>query len=194
MKKELGITDIFFPAPAALIVSGSISKEINIATVAWVGMVSSTPPTIGISLDKRRYSLGLIRDSKEFTVNIPSAEYYKETDFCGLVSGKRVNKLVETGLTPVKSNRIQTPILQECPFNLECRLIDEKELGDYILLFGEIVETQIDADKVGLQNDRIHIDIAKVNPLVYCATIREYWELGQKVGDAFCAGKDLITK
>ncbi len=194
MKKKLGITDIFFPAPAALIVSGNISKEINIATVAWVGMVSSTPSTIGISLDKRRYSLGLIRDSKEFTVNIPSAEYYKETDFCGLVSGKRVNKFAETGLTPVKSNRIQTPILQECPFNLECRLVDEKELGDYILLFGEIVETQMDADKVGLQNDRIHIDIAKVNPLVYCATIREYWKLGQKVGDAFCAGTNLITK
>ncbi len=194
MKKQLGITDIFFPVPATLIVSGTILKEIDIATVAWVGMVSSTPPTIGISFDKRRHSLGLIRDSKEFTVNIPSAEYYKETDFCGLVSGKRVDKLAATGFTPVKSNRIQTPILEECPFNLECRLVAEKELGDYVLLFGEIVETQMDADKVALQNDQIKIDIAKVNPLVYCATIREYWKLGQKVGDAFCAGKDLITK
>lgn len=194
MKKQLGITDVFFPVPAALIVSGSMSKEMNIATVAWVGMVSSTPPTIGISLDKRRHSLGLIRDHKEFTVNIPSAEYYKETDFCGLVSGKSVNKFNETGLTPIQSNCIQTPILKECPFNLECRLVAEKELGDNVLLFGEIVETQMDADKVALQNDRIKIDIAKVNPLVYCATIREYWKLGQKVGDAFCAGKELITK
>lgn len=193
MKKQLGSTDIFFPIPAVLIVSGSL-EEPNVSTIAWVGMVSSTPPTIGISMDKRRYSLELIRQTKEFTVNIPSSKNFKETDFCGLVSGREQNKFNKASLTPVRGTQLKTPIIDECPFNLECRLVQEIELGDYILLLGEVVETHIDQDKVTFNNNRVQIDIGKTDPLVYCATVREYWCLGSKLGDAFKSGIDILNR
>lgn len=91
MKKRLGKEDIFFPVPAALI-TGAYEDQADIATIAWIGMVSSTPPTIAVSLQETRNTLSLIRKAGGFTVNIPSADYYKETDYCGLVSGKLLDK------------------------------------------------------------------------------------------------------
>ncbi|TCL59756.1 flavin reductase (DIM6/NTAB) family NADH-FMN oxidoreductase RutF [Hydrogenispora ethanolica] len=193
MKTELGPTDIFFPVPAALIVSGTIEHP-NIATIAWAGMVSSTPPTVGVSFDQRRYSLDLIRKTKEFTLNIPRAEHYRETDYCGLVSGRKTKKFETTGFTAIPGRQIQTPIIKECPFNLECRVTGEVELGDYRLVLGKVVNTRIDSDKVRIVDNRPMIDIVQVNPLVYCATIREYWNLGGKLGDAFKAGKELLSQ
>ena len=84
MKKQLGPSDAIFPVPAALIVSGAKEKA-NIITLAWVGIASSTPPTIGISIRKSRHTLELIRSSREFTVNIPTASFYKEVDYCAEV-------------------------------------------------------------------------------------------------------------
>lgn len=193
MKSQLGQTDIFFPVPAALIVGGT-NENADVATIAWVGMLSSTPPIIGVSFDRRRHTLELIRSTKEFTVNIPGAGYYMETDLCGLVSGRSINKFKKAGLTPIAGSKIETPIIKECPFNLECKVVQEIQLGDYILLMGEIVETHIDEDKVEFVNNRPKIDISKVNPLVYCATVREYWDLGKKLGNAFQSGKDLLDK
>ncbi len=190
MKIQLGPTGIFFPVPAALVVSGSMEKP-NIITVAWIGMMSASPPTIAISLKKSRYSLELIRQTKEFTVNISSVEQFKETDYCGLVSGKDRDKFNDTNFTPIASKKIDAPIIEQCPFNLECRVVKEEvELGQWVVIFGEIVETHIDKDKIDLSSK--DINIAKVNPLVYCAAIREYWQLDKKIGKGFGAGKDLV--
>lgn len=191
MKCQLGQTDIFFPVPAALIVGGNRDNA-DIATIAWVGMLSSTPPVIGISMDKRRHTLELIRSTKGFTVNIPGADYYREVDYCGLVSGKDVDKFSTAGFTPISGNRINTPIIKECPFNLECNVIQEIQLGEYVLLMAEIVETHIDEDKVETINNKTQINMEKINPLVYCATVREYWELGKKLGNAFQSGISLL--
>ena len=189
MKIQLGPSDIFFPVLAALVVTGSADKP-NIVTVAWIGMMASTPPVIAISLKSNRYSLELIRETKQFTVNIPSAEQFKEADYCGLVSGKDRDKFNDTNFTPIASKKIDAPIIEQCPFNLECRVIKEEiELGQWVVIFGEVVETHIDEDKIDLPSK--DIDIAKVNPLVYCATIREYWQLGKKLGKGFSAGKEI---
>lgn len=187
-KKQLGPTDMFFPIPAALIVCGTIENA-NIITIAWIGIAGSDPPIISISVKKSRFSLELIRDLGEFTVNIPSAKYFKETDYCGIVSGKNTDKFRDTGLTPLKSKKINVPIIKECPYNLECRKVKEVEFGEYVVIFGEIMETHIDSDKI---DDNNQINIEKVNPLVYCARIREYWELEKKIGKGFEAGKEII--
>jgi len=192
MKIQLGPSDILFPVPAALVVSGSFEKP-NIITIAWVGIMSSLPPVVGVSLKKSRYSLGLIRDTKEFTVNIPSADKFKETDYCGIVSGRKRDKFIDTNFTPLKSTKIDAPIIKECPFNMECVVIKEVELGEWVLFLGEIVETYIDENKTNIPNKN-KIDIAKVNPLVYCATVREYWSLGNKLGNGFHAGKEILRK
>jgi flavin reductase (DIM6/NTAB) family NADH-FMN oxidoreductase RutF len=155
-----------------------------------VGIASSTPPTIGISLRKPRYTLELIRAIREFTVNIPTPSIFKEVDYCGLVTGRKRNKFEEVGFTPLPSARVKPPIIKECPYNIECRVSHDIMIGDFALILGEIVETHVDEDKAD-ESKRAGLDMAKVNPLVYLAEAREYWELGKFLGPSFNVGKEI---
>jgi len=190
MKKQLGPSNAIFPVPASLVVSGR-GEDANIITIAWIGIVSATPPTVGISIKKSRYSLEKIRESGEFTVNIPSADYFQKVDYCGLTTGRKRNKFKDTGFTPIESSKIGTPIIEECPYNMECKISQEIDVGGWVLILGEIIETHLDEDKVDL-SEKGKIDISKVNPLVYCAQVREYWSMGDKLGYGFNAGKELM--
>jgi len=192
MKTPLGPANILFPVPAALIVSGSFDEP-NIITISWIGITGSNPPSIGIHLDRSRYSLELIRKHKNFTVNIPSADLVEETDYCGLVSGKDRKKFEDTGLTPFKSTKIKAPMIKECPCNMECIVMKEVELNDSILIIGEVVETHIDRDKVD-HKDKTKINISKVTPLAYCDATREYWTLGRRVGRVAASEKKIEAR
>ena len=149
------------------------------------------PPTVGISIKKSRYTLEKIRESGEFTVNIPSADYFEKVDYCGLTTGRKRNKFKDTGFTPIESSKIGTPMIEECPYNMECKVFNEIDMSDWVLILGEILETHIDEDMFDLSKTA-KIDISKVNPLVYCAKVREYWSMGDKLGDGFEAGKELM--
>jgi flavin reductase (DIM6/NTAB) family NADH-FMN oxidoreductase RutF len=187
MKKQIGPSIHLFPSPVTLIVSGT--KEYpNIITIAWISTVSNNPPTIAFSLLNKRYSLALIRRNPNFTVNIPSAQKYAQTDYCGIVSGNKTNKFQDTGFTPINSKKVNVPIIKECPLNLECVVVKEVELGERIIIFGEILETHIDSDKIDENNK---IDIQKIDPLVFCTSVREYWSIGRKVGLGFNAGVEF---
>ena len=190
MKKQLGPTDVIFPVPAALVVSGT-GDAANVMTVAWIGILSSTPPTIGISLHRQRYSLGLIHQNQEFTVNFPAAQHFREVDYCGITSGRKHNKIKEIGFTLLPGSVINTPIIQECPYNIECKVTREIELGEYTLFMAEIIETHVDEEHFDSSN-RAKINIASLDPLVYCAVIREYWRLGAKLGKGFEAGRTIL--
>jgi flavin reductase (DIM6/NTAB) family NADH-FMN oxidoreductase RutF len=169
-------------------VSG-VENDLNITTIAWTGIVSSTPPAIEISIHKKRHCLNLIKKIGEFSVNIPAADKYIETDYCGIVSGTNRDKFSDTKFTALKSSIIQVPIIKECPLNLECKVIREIEIGDFIMFIGEIIETHIDKDK--FFNNTENVDIEKVNPLIYISSIREYWTIGKKLGRGFKSGKVL---
>jgi flavin reductase (DIM6/NTAB) family NADH-FMN oxidoreductase RutF len=192
MKKQLGPSDRIFPVPAALIVSG-INEDANIITIARIGIPSPTPPTIGISVKNSRYSLGLIRKTKEFSVNIPPASLFKEVDYCGMTTGRERKKFDDTGFTPLESSKIKPPIIKECPYNIECKVTHDVMLGDWALILGEIVETHVDKDKVDASKSA-EIDISKINPLVYCAKVREYWTIGNLLGIGLNAGKEIKKK
>jgi flavin reductase (DIM6/NTAB) family NADH-FMN oxidoreductase RutF len=192
MKKQLGPSDRIFPVPAALIVSG-INEDANIITIARIGIPSPTPPMIGISVKNSRYSLGLIRKTNEFSVNIPPASLFKEVDYCGMTTGRKRKKFADTGFTPMESSKIKPPIIRECPYNIECKVTHDIMLGDWALILGEIVETHIDSDKVDASK-RAGIDISKINPLVYCARVREYWTIGHMLGIGLNAGKEIKEK
>ena len=191
MKVQRGASDVIFPVPAALSVSGS-GEQANIMTIAWIGMASSSPPTIGISLARSRLSVELIRGSGEFTVNFPTAKMAQEVDYCGLVSGRTRNKFRDAGLTPLPSAKVAAPIIQECPYNMECRVSQTLELGEWVFFLGEIVETHVDEACVDPVTRAIRV--ADLDPLAYCAVIREYWSLGQKLGNGFQAGRDLLHR
>jgi flavin reductase (DIM6/NTAB) family NADH-FMN oxidoreductase RutF len=188
MKKALGASDTFFPVPAALVVSGTMDEP-NIITVAWTGIMSSTPPTVAVSLRNTRFSLEKIRERGDFTVNIPPARLFKEVDYCGLVSGRDADKFAVTGLHAIESSLVGAPIIEECPYNMECRVTGEREIGQWVVLFAEIVETHCDEDKTDATGTRV--DVSKADPLAYCAVVREYRELGRKLGDGFKAGNEL---
>lgn len=187
LKKQLKSKDILFPVPPALVVSG-FGENANIITIAWVGIVGSSPPAIGISLHKDRYSLSLIRQTKQFSVNIPSCKDFKKVDYCGLVSGKNTDKFKDTGFSKADGIRIKVPIIKECPVNIECQVIREVEIMNWILIIGEILELNVDSDCL---DENGKISISKVNPLAYIPTIREYWSVGEKLGDGFSAGKNI---
>ena len=190
MKKQLGPTDVIFPVPAALVVSGH-GEAANIITIAWIGILSSTPPTIGVSMMQRRYSHELIHQYQEFTVNFPAAGQFREVDYCGITSGRKHHKAEEIGFTFLPGAVVKTPILQECPYNMECKVTREVELGDYTLFMAEIVETHVDEQHFDPDN-RAKINIASLDPLVYCAVIREYWSLGEQLGKGFDAGRAIL--
>jgi flavin reductase (DIM6/NTAB) family NADH-FMN oxidoreductase RutF len=192
MKKQLGPSDAIFPVPAALVVVGA-KEDANIITISWIGIASSTPPTIGISFRKIRYSLELIKNNREFTVNIPTSSSFKEVDYCGITTGRKRRKFDDTGFTPIESLKVKPPIIKECPYNIECKVTHEIIIGDCVLILGEILETHIDEDKAD-ESNRAGIDISKIDPLVYCTQAREYWDIGNLLGYGFHAGTEIKEK
>ena len=187
MKKRIGPVERLFPMPCALVVGGTM-EEADTLAVAWINIVSSTPPTVAMGLRESRHTLGLIRRTGTFTVNIPPGELAAEVDFCGTTPGDRSDKFAVTGLTLAPSALVAAPIIEQCPFNLECRVTEEVEVGSYRVVLGEIVEAHAD-ESVLRDPDSDVVEMAALDPLVYIAGAREYWRLGGKVADAYAVGR-----
>lgn len=190
MKTKLGPQRILFPLPTVLIVTGTMEKA-NIATIAWISILSSKPPTLGISVGTKGFTGEEILKNKEFTVNIATAEIMTETDFCGITSGKDIDKFKKTGLQKLPSSVVSAPIIKQCPLNLECKLVESKIIGTSNHFVGEIVETHIDTNKIKDIHHWGTIDIDAVNPLVYISGAKEYRTIGKKIGDAYKIGNKL---
>jgi flavin reductase (DIM6/NTAB) family NADH-FMN oxidoreductase RutF len=127
-----------------MLVSSSYEGKESIITLAWGGTCSSNPPYVGVSIRKERYSYDLILKSKEFVVNIPSAEQKEVVEFCGTKSGKDFDKWKECNFTKGQSVEISTPFISECPVSMECKLHQLVELGSHDLFIGEVVALHVD--------------------------------------------------
>ena len=191
MKTSFGPQKLMFPSPTGLVVTGTMEKA-NIVTIAWISLLTSSPPTIGISVGTRGFSGNEIRKNGEFTVNIASVDIMVEADFCGITSGRDRDKFRESGLTKMESKIVKSPIIKECPLNLECILVDSGTFGSTNHFAGKIVETHIDTDKLKDNGDYTSFDIAAINPLIYIGGAREYRKIGEKAGDAYTVGKKLF--
>ena len=164
-----------YPLPASLITCGPVEKP-NIITLAWVGILCSEPPIIGVSIRPSRYSYGLVKQSGEFAVNVPTAEMLRVVDWCGTVSGHSADKFAAMGLTPVPTQVIRTAVIKECPLNIECQVVQTIQLGSHDLFLGKVVAVQVDEAILNAQGE---IDLAKASPLAYGG--HAYWTLGQFV-------------
>jgi flavin reductase (DIM6/NTAB) family NADH-FMN oxidoreductase RutF len=162
-----------YPIPAVMVTCGPASKP-NIITLAWVGTVCSDPPMLGISIRPSRYSNGLVKQYREFAVNIPNAELILATDYCGTVSGRRVDKFAATGLTPVPAQAIGTALIAECPLNIECQVTQVLPLGAHDLFLGKVVAVHVDES---ILDDKGDIDLGKANPVVFGG--HQYRGIGQ---------------
>ncbi len=190
-KRALGPCVTFFPQPTTIISSLSDAGEVNLMTASWVGIVSKTPPTIAVSLNKERKTYQNIKQTGEFVVNMVPSCLVLEADYCGIRSGHHENKLDQSSLHLEPAAQIAVPLLSESPLNLECRLVNEIELGDYRLLLGEIVEIHAAEAAFSVAGE---IDTKAFDPLVYLGGIRQYWNLGEKCADAYKDGLQILNK
>jgi flavin reductase (DIM6/NTAB) family NADH-FMN oxidoreductase RutF len=190
MKTTFGPQKILFPMPVSLVVTGTIEKA-NIVTIAWVSLLTSNPPTLGISVGSKGFSGNEILKNKNFTVNIAGVDIMPEADYCGITSGRNVDKFKKTGLTPLPSKFIPSPIIKECPMNFECKLVNAAVVGTTNHFVGEILELHMDSDKLKDPKIPQSLDVELFNPLIYIGGAREYRKIGEKVGDAYQIGKKL---
>jgi flavin reductase (DIM6/NTAB) family NADH-FMN oxidoreductase RutF len=188
MKKSFGAKTLIYPTPVWLVGSYDPSGKPNAAAVAWGGICSSKPPSIAISLRKSRYTYSNIIGRKAFTVNVPSAAQIKIADYCGIVSGKNVDKFSVAGLTAVKSEIVDAPYIKEFPMVLECKLINVMEIGIHTHFIGEILDVKVEENMLG--KDGLP-DILKVNPALYAPEIQGYYGVGEFLGQAFSIGKEI---
>jgi flavin reductase (DIM6/NTAB) family NADH-FMN oxidoreductase RutF len=188
MKRRLGPTDRIYPMPCPLVVGGTIERADTLA-VAWIGIASATPPSVGMALRRTRHTLELIDEQGDFTVNIPPTTLAAEVDFCGITPGRTTDKWTATGLTLAPSSIVSAPLIAECPYNLECRVTHRVEIGEYVFVIGEIVESHAEESILDIEGAKV--DVALLDPLIYIAGSREYRGLGDKVADAFSVGKAL---
>ncbi len=191
MKKSLGAKTLVYPTPVFVV--GTYDKEgkPNVMTVAWGGICCSKPPCVAVSIRKATYTYGNVVEQKAFTVNIASESLVKETDYFGLVSGKSKDKFAVSGLTPVKSELVNAPYIQEFPFVLECKLLHTLEIGLHIQFIGEIVDVKADEAVIG--EDGLP-DITKIQPLTYAPQTGMYYGVGSVLGKSFSIGKELQKK
>ncbi len=187
MKREVRISTDLIPTPVVLVTTQMPGKSPNIITLAWVGVVNSDPPMVGIGVRPERHSTPALRETGEFCVNIPHEGIIRAVDVCGVVSGKTTDKFALTGLTPGKASKITPPLIRECPINLECRVVQSLELGSHTWFIGEILTVHWDE---AILDEKGKIDLSKFKPIAYCPGIHNYHALGEKLGKyGFTKGK-----
>ncbi len=188
MKKSFGATTLIFPTPVWVIGTYDKTGRPNAATVAWAGICSSDPPAVAISLRKSRYTYENILERGAFTVNVPAATQVDVADYCGIVSGRNVDKFAKAGFTAIKGDRVDAPLIAEFPMAAECRVIGQYEIGVHIHFVGEILDVKV--DKSMLRDDGMP-DISKIDPILYAPETRAYHSTGRYLADGFSAGKKL---
>ena len=173
-----------YPTPAGLITSIAPDGRANIITLGEIFNLSLRSPTIvGIAIRKATYSHGLIAQSGEYVVNLPTTRILEEVDRCGSVSGRKVDKFAAFGLTPLPAAVVKPPLIAECPVNVECRVIGMEEVGDHDLFKGEVVAAHVDEDLLD-ERGRICLDRLDVVCFMHSFDLHgEYWSLGRKLGD-----------
>ena len=169
--------NMLYPVPAVMVSCGREGEKPNIITVAWAGTICSAPPMLSISVRPERYSYEIIKDTKEFVVNLVTKDTVFAADYCGVKSGRDVDKFKEMKLTPLPSGSIKAPGIAECPVNLECRVVEVKPLGSHDLFLAEIVGVSVSDQYMDAKGK---FDLNSTGLVAY--SHGEYFELGKKLG------------
>ena len=166
------------PVPAVLVGCGNGTDfKHNLITVAWAGIVCSTPPMVSVSIRPERYSRGLIESTGEFTINVPTVAMAEAVDYCGMVSGRDTDKFAAAKFTAKKGSKVAAPIIEECPLALECKVVHSLKLGSHIMYVGEVVAVQAEKSLIDAKGK---FDLAQADILGYAHG--SYYGLGEAVG------------
>lgn len=185
MKTRLGARNCLYPMLTVL-AGTNVHGQPNYNAMAHIGIMNVG--SVSLAMNKVHYTNIGIRENKTFSINIPSVDMVKETDYCGIVSGRNVDKaaLFENFYGTLKN----APMIKECPVNMECKLIKTVDFPNHDIFVGEVVETYCDEQYL---TDGI-VDLAKVQPILFSMGDVGYWELGNRFARAWSIGKTLKNK
>lgn len=165
------------PVPAVMVSCADREGKPNIITIAWAGTVCTNPPMVSISVRPTRYSYDMIRETGEFVINLVTEPLTRACDYCGVVSGRDVDKFAKTGLTPIPVEGVSVPGIAESPVSIACHVVEERVLGSHTMFLAEVVGVTADdryLDETG------RFDINGTGLIMY--SHGEYFGLGRKLG------------
>ena len=164
------------PLPPTMVSCGDMENS-NIITIGWTGILNTIPPKTYISVRPTRHSYNIIKEKGEFVINLTPSQLVKEADYCGIYTGKKVDKFAKCKLTKVKGTQIDAPMIDECPVSIECKVTDIIPLGSHDMFMADIVAVNVDENLFD-KDDKMRLD--KANLVAYAHG--EYFELGKKIG------------
>lgn len=165
-----------YPIPAAMVSCGDMENS-NILTVAWTGIACTNPAKVYISIRPERYSYNMIKESGEFVINLTTEKLAYATDWCGVKSGKNVDKFKEMHLHKEKANFVKCPMIQESPVSIECKVCEIKELGSHHMFLADVLAINADEKYI---DEKGAFDISKCDLIAYANG--GYYPLGKKKG------------
>ncbi|MBO4290782.1 MAG: flavin reductase family protein [Lachnospiraceae bacterium] len=169
--------NMLYPLPVVMASMADRDGKPNIITLAWVGTICSTPPMVSVSVRPERYSYPILKETGEFVINLTTKELVYATDYCGVKSGRDVNKFKEMHLTAVAADKIKAPMIGESPVNLECRVTQVIPLGSHDMFLAEVVAVHAD-ERYMDEKHRFHLE--KAEPVVY--SHGTYFTCGEALG------------
>ena len=179
-KRNLKGSVVLNPVPVVLVTCKNLEGKDNVFTVAWVGTVCSKPPMLYISIRPERLSYDYIKETMEFTINLPTKKQTKEVDFCGVRSGRQIDKIKECGFNLQEGEKVKSSYIKECPVNIECKVKDIIKLGSHDMFIAEVLCSHIDEDLFD-EKDKIHFE--KANLISY--SHGEYFSLSKEAMGKF---------
>lgn len=169
--------NMLYPLPVVMVSVRDKNGEDNIITVAWAGTVCTNPPMVSISVRPERHSYGMIQESGEFVINLVTKKLVRVTDYCGVRSGRDVDKFREMKLTKVEAEKVAAPLIGESPVNIECRVTECKELGSHHMFIAEVLAVHIED---GYLDEKGKFNLNDTGLVTY--SHGEYFLLGEKLG------------
>jgi flavin reductase (DIM6/NTAB) family NADH-FMN oxidoreductase RutF len=173
---------MLYPVPAVLITS-AYEKATNVFTVSWTGTVCTDPPMLSVSIRPERYSYNLIKKSGEFVVNLPCQDLAFAVDFCGVKSGRDLDKFAKLKLHTEAGSVVKAPIIKECPVAIEARVTSVQELGSHHMFLAEVVAVDVEQKLID-KNDKLQLENAGLmcyNHGYYCAVSKSLGKFGFSV-------------
>lgn len=168
---------MLYPLPAVLVSTADSRGNQNVFTVAWTGTICSDPAMVSISVRPERYSYHMIQETGEFVINLTTKDLAFATDYCGVKSGRDIDKFKEMHLTPLASDKVSAPLIKESPVNIECKVTQTIPLGTHDMFLAEVVAVHADE---AYMDEKGKFSFTKANPLVY--SHGTYFTLGEKIG------------
>ena len=164
-KVEFKGSVVLNPVPVVLITSKNKEGKENVFTVGWIGTVCTKPPMLSISIRPERLSYEYIKETMEFTVNLPSINMTKAVDYCGVRPGRKFDKIKEMNFTMREGSNVNVSYIDECPVSIECKVKSIIPLGTHDLFIADVVGSHIDKDLID-EKGKIHFEEADL--ITYC--------------------------